>query len=87
MYVLPEVPVEASAETHDNKSADDVEGTPALPDRLLEVGGEGDGIYLFLAGSRREQGNSIDEHKQEYKQPALEDEPVGLPEPSGIIPE
>ena len=45
---LPEVSIEAGAETDDDQCADDVECAPALLNRLLKVCREGDGVHLLL---------------------------------------
>ena len=46
--LLPEVIIEAAAESDNNQCAYDIEKAPTLLDGLLEIGREGDGIHLLL---------------------------------------
>ena len=78
MFDLPEVCVECCAETYYNESAYDIPYIPTVTDRLLEVGSEGDCLYLFLAWSWCEAAYYYHEDNEEDEQPALEYEPVGL---------
>ena len=78
---LPEVCIESCAETYYDEGTYDVEPIPTITDGLLEVLGEGDCLYLFLAWSWGEAANHYHEDEEEHEQPALEHEPVGLPEP------
>lgn len=78
---LPEVCVECSAKANYDKCAYYIEPIPTITDRLLEVLGEGDGLYLLLAWGRGEATYHYHEDEEEHEQPALEYEPVGLPEP------
>lgn len=85
--ILPEVGVEACAKTDYHEGTYDVKPAPAFTDRLLEVGSEGDGLYLCLTWSRSEAAHYYHKYNKEHEQPALENEPVGLPEPCSGIPE
>ena len=87
ILTLPEVSVEASAEAHDEEGAEDIPYAPALADALFELGGEGDGIDLGLSGRGCEEADAYHQDDDEHQQPALEDEPVCLPEPSRVLPE
>ena len=84
---LPEVGVEACAKADYNEGTYDVKPAPALTYRLLEIGSEGDGLYLCLTWSRSEAAHHNHKYYQEHEQPALEHDPVGLPEPCSGIPE
>ena len=84
---LPEISIEAAAEAYHEQRAQYIPDAPALTDTLLEVGCEGDSLDLCLRRSRREAADAYHQQDDEYEQPALKDKPVGLPEPSGGIPE
>ena len=59
MFDLPEVCVECCAETYYNEGAYDIPYIPTVTDRLLEVGSEGDSLYLFLAWSWCEAASKV----------------------------
>ena len=81
LIFLPEVCIEAADEADNDQGADDIPYTPAFANALLELRCEGDSIHLFLRRSRREATDNNHQDDNEYEEPALEDEPVGLPEP------
>ena len=83
---LPEVSIEASTAEYDTEGGHDVPDAPALADLLAVVASEGDGLHLSLRRSRCEERHNHHQQYDEDEQPALEDEPVGLPEPGGGIP-
>ena len=67
MSRLPKIPIECCAEADYDEGANNVERTPTITDRLLEVCRESDGFYLLLARGRGEATHDNHEDDEEHQ--------------------